>query len=104
MGAELHGGLHDAGGNGAANTGGHIVAAQLGDHAVLDVVDQRLVAVKDRGSVDGQVLDTHQSQFFHDHVQNEVTVAHVVVEGDGHAALDTCQLDGFLERMYDFIH
>ena len=94
VGAELHRRVHDAGGNGPAHARGHVVAAQLGDHAAANVVDQGPVAVKDGGGVDGEVFHAHLGQLLHDHVQNEVAVAHMVVEGHRHAAFHTGQPDG----------
>ena len=96
MGAELNRIGHDTGGNGTAKAGGHIVAADLGDHLVFDVLQQGGMYIKEGAGIDGQVLHAGICQLVHDHIQHEVTVAQVMVEGNGHTVLHPSQPDHFL--------
>jgi hypothetical protein len=55
------------------------------------------VDIKDRACIDSQILDAQLGNSFQDHIEDKVAVAHVVVEGDGHAILQTNLLYGFLD-------
>ena len=96
MGAELHRLFQDAFGDLGTDAAAHVVGDDLGDHAVLDVVNKGQMAVEQRAGVDGNVLISHAGDLVHDHVQHIVAVSQMVVEGDAAAVLDACQLNGFL--------
>ena len=87
MGAELNGSLQNALGNGPANAGGHVVALDGGDDLVFDMLDDGHMGVKDGAGVHVQLVDAQSGDLLHDHIQHEVAVTQVMVEGNGHTVL-----------------
>ena len=77
----------------AADAGG----LDVGDGPVLDHGDQIIVCLAQRAGADGDVLQAHLLDLFHDHADHEVAVTEVVVERNGHAvvgvALDQSLVD-----------
>ena len=104
MGAELHRRRQYPVGNGPAHARRHIIALQVSDHAVFDVVHQRRMAVKQRAGVHIQIPDAGFGQRVQNHIQDEIAVAQMMMEGNPHARFDAGQGDDLLQRMYDLIH
>ena len=102
--AELHGILHAARGNEAAEPRGHIVREDRRDDAVLNVLLQRRVRVKERACVHGKIADAELCDLIHHHVQNVVAVAEMVVERNGHAGSESAVKDRFANGIPDLIH
>ena len=92
--------VHDALRDGLADLRAHVVALDAGDHAVFDVADDRLMHVKDRACVDGQIFDAHLGNLVQHHVQHIVAVSHVVVEGNGHSVPELTFFNRFFNRCY----
>ena len=65
----------------------HIVGFNAGDHARFDMVDQRIMAVKQGACLQRQIFDAHGRDLGQHHVEHKVAVAQVVVEGDRHPVL-----------------
>ena len=68
VGAELHRCGQHAVGNGPAHARRHIIALQVSDHAVFDVVHQRRMAVKQRAGVHIQIPDAGVGQRVQNHI------------------------------------
>ena len=100
VGAEVHRLVHQALGDAAAQSGGHVVRVDLAHHAILDVLLQRgCVHVEDGACVQRQLPDAEVRDLLHHHVQRVVAVAQVMVEGDGHATRQSGELDGLPEGL-----
>ena len=100
VGAEVHRLVHQALGDAAAQSGGHVVGVDLAHHAILDVLLQRrCVHVEDGACVQRQLPDAEVRDLLHHHVQRVVAVAQVMVEGYGHATLQSGELDGLPEGL-----
>jgi len=95
VGAEFHGLFHIPFGDEAAERAGHVVGLQLAHHAAADVLRERGMHVKQGACVYREAFDPERGDLIHDHVEHMVPVAQVMVEGDGHAALEAAVADGF---------
>ena len=62
------------------------------------------MAVKQRAGVHIQIPDAGFGQRVQNHIQDEIAVAQMMMEGDAHAGPDAGQSDDLLQRMYDLIH
>ena len=100
VGAEVHRLVHQALGDASAQSGGHVIRIDLAHHAAFDVLLQRgCVHVEDGACVQRQLPDAEVRDLLHHHVQRVVAVAQVMVEGHGHAALQSGELDGLPEGL-----
>ena len=72
-------------GNGVADLAADTGGLNVQDGTVLDHGDQSVMSLAQRACAQGDVLDAHFVDLFHDHADHEVALAEVVVEGDGHA-------------------
>ena len=75
-------------GDGLADLAAYARALDIGDGPVVYHVDNRVILAAHRGSADGDVLDAELMDFFHNHVENLIALAEVVVEAQRHAVLD----------------
>ena len=82
----------------AADTGG----LNVQDGTVLDHGDQSVMSLAQRACAQGDVLDAHFVDLFHDHADHEVALAEVVVERDGHAVVGIA-LDERLVDVFDHL-
>ena len=69
----------------------------LGNHAVLDMVDKRSVNVGKAGCCEMKILESHLGEFADNHVYNLVTSSEVVVERDCHSILKPTEFNGFFQ-------
>ena len=83
--------------NSIADLAAHAGRLDVDDGAVLDHGDEGVMSLAQRACAQGDVLEAHLVDLFHDHADHEVALAEVVVEGDGHtvvcAALDEGLVD-----------
>ena len=83
--------------NGIADLAADAGGLDVDDGAVLDHGDEGVMSLAQRACAQGDVLEAHLVDLFHDHADHEVALAEVVVEGDGHAvvgiALDQSLVD-----------
>ena len=83
--------------NSIADLAAHAGRLDVDDGAVLDHGDEGVMSLAQRACAQGDVLEAHLVDLFHDHADHEVALAEVVVEGDGHAvvgiALDQSLVD-----------
>ena len=75
-------------GDGLADFAAHARALNVGDGAVVYHVDNRVILAAHRGSANRDVLNAELMDLFHDHVENLIALAEVVVEAKRHAVLD----------------
>ena len=84
-------------GDGLADLSAHAGGLDAGNGAVLDHGNDGIMGLTHGAGADGDVLDPHLVHFLHHHVHHIVSLAEVVVEGDGHAvvgiALDQSLVD-----------
>lgn len=84
-----------------ANARCNVIRFQPSNNAVSDVVEHRLVAVKNRAGVHGQIFHAHLRGFVQNHVQHIVAVAQMMMERNGHtvpqAGLFHCLPECFAE-------
>lgn len=98
---ELHGLVHDAPRNGAAQTCGHVIGQQSADRSVFDMLQHRQVHVEQRAGVDRQIADAHGADLLHDHVDDIVAVSQMVVKRDAHPVLQAGKADRLTQRGND---
>ena len=72
--------FHQAVGDCGADLVAQAAAGDLGDHAVFDVLNERLVHIGDRAGGELQVFNAHFGNLVQHHVQNIVALTKVVVE------------------------
>ena len=84
-----HGGqaLQLAVGDGIADLAADTGRLDVDDGAILDHGDEGVMSLAQRACAQGDVLEAHLVDLFHDHADHEVALAEVVVEGDGHAVV-----------------
>ena len=75
-------------GDGLADLAAHARTLDVGDGPVVYHVDNGVILAAHRGRADGNVLDAELMNLFHDHVENLIALAEVVVEAQRHAVLD----------------
>ena len=71
-----------------------------GNGSVLDHGHQRVVGLAEGGGGQGDVLEAHFVDLFHDHVDDQVALAEVVMEADGHAAVGLALDQGFVNVLH----
>ena len=87
MGTELHRLFHNALADGTAHTGGNIVSGDTGDYMIFNMLQNRGMGIKQRACIHVDILNAQLSDLLHDHIQHEVAVTQMVMEGNGHAVL-----------------
>ena len=75
-------------GDGLADFAAHARALNVGDGPVVYHVDNRVILAAHRGRADSDVLDAELMDLFHNHVEDLIAFAEVVVEAKRHAVLD----------------
>ena len=75
----------------------------MGDDAGLDVLDEGCVNRSQGAGCQGQIFKSHLRQLVDDLVDDVVAVAEMMVEADGVAVLQSGELDGFFQAVYDFV-
>ena len=78
------------------------VGVDAGDDLFLDHVGQAAVGAVDGAGADGDVMEAHLLDLRHDHGKHLVAVPQMMVEGNGHAVLQSAQADDFLNGSNKF--
>ena len=65
---------------------------------------QRGVDIEEGAGVHRQILNPHPGDLVHHEIQNEIPIAQVMVEGDGHPVPQPRQRDGLPEALYNLAH
>ena len=95
-------GLQFAGGDDLADLAADTAGLNADHLAVLNVLGHGVMGLAQGGGGDGDVI---QAQLLngglHDHVDHEVAVAQVMMEGEGHAALGAHLLEGVHDAVHD---
>ena len=97
VGVNLYRLVHQPVGDGLRQPAAHTGGINSGDHAVLNMLDQRVVAGHQRAGGQGQIFKTHPRQQRHNGVDHPVAFAKGMVERDGHPVLQAAAHDGFFE-------
>ena len=58
--------------------------------------------VSNRRRCDGEILNPHFGNFFHDHVDDIVPFTEMVVEGNSHAVFEAGLFNGFAKATQEF--
>ena len=87
VGAEDDGEIHQAAGDLFRQFSAHAGRFDVGDDALLDVLDQRRMYGSQGAGCQGQILEAHLRQLGDDLVDDVVAVAEMMVEADGVAVL-----------------
>ena len=101
--ADHHGHIHQSSGDGVRQLSPQAGGLDPADDTVLNMADQRGVAVRKRRGRQHQIVEAHLRQLVHNHVDNIVAVAEMVVEGDHHAVLESGAADRLFQRGNDLI-
>ena len=104
MGPELNGIGHNTAGHDLTDAAGHVVGDEVCDHTVFHMLRQRDMDIEEGAGIDGQIPDAKLRDLLHHHIQHEVAVAQVMVEGHGHAVLQTGKTNGLLNGRNNFTH
>ena len=94
-----HGGqpLQLAVGDGIADLAADAGGLDVDDSTVLDHGDEGVMGFAQRACTQGDVLEAHLVDLFHDHADHEVALAEVVVEGNGHAVVGVALDEGLMD-------
>ena len=94
-----HGGqpLQLAVGDGIADLAADAGGLDIDDGTVLDHGDEGVMGLAQRACAQGDVLEAHLVDLFHDHADHEVALAEVVVEGNGHAVVGVALDEGLVD-------
>ena len=84
-------------GDGLADLAADAGGLDVGDGAVLDHGDQIIVGLAQRAGADGDVLQAHLLDLFHDHADHEVAVTEVMMERNGHAVVCVALDEGLVD-------
>ena len=84
MGTEHDGEIHKPPGNLLRQFSAKAAGFNVGNHAVFDMLNQRGVDIRKGACSKGQILDAHFGDLLHNHIDNIVTIAEVMVEGNCH--------------------
>ena len=77
-----------------------VVCGNARNNTVFDVLEDGGMSIEEGACVNVDVTKTLVCDLFHNHIENEVTVSHVMMEGDGHAVFQLNQLYCFFNRFY----
>ena len=87
-------------GNGLADLAADAGGLDTYDGSVLDHGNDGIMSLAQGGRADGDPLDAHVVDLFHDHIDNVVALAEMMMEGNGHAVLDSA----FYQSLVDVLH
>ena len=83
-------------GDGPADLAADARGLDAGDGAVLDHGHQVVVGLAQGGGGQGDVLEAHLLDLLHHHADDQVALAEMMVEADGHAAVRVALDQGFV--------
>ena len=103
VGAEYDGEIHETVGDGVTQLAAEAAGLDMIHNAVLDVLDEGPMAVGKAACGKGEVLYAHLRDDVHHHVDDEIAVPEMMVEGDGHAVLEADALYRLLNGGEDLL-
>ena len=84
-------------GDGIADLAADAGGLDVDDGTILDHGDEGVMSLAQRACAQGDVLEAHLVDLFHDHADHEIALAEVVVEGDGHAVVSVALDEGLVD-------
>ena len=80
----------------------HTAGLDVGNRAILNHRHQRVMRFAEGTCADGDIFDAHLVNFLHDHVDDQISIAEMVVEAQRHAVVGTTLDKGLVDRADEF--